>query len=174
MANEQERSQWQATACSVAGQVNELVKSWLEDPDETFETKLRIATQRSARMERETDMTKDPALTRQAGILSGTVETLQRLLRERYRRTAIETNCSDPLRMKIMQELNDADRPIRHGDLAERLGMGYDDLIEPMKMLILHEAVQAYRTGRNTRYELSRTARRFIRDADLDLNRDGT
>lgn len=144
---------------------NDLLDAWLEQPDDKFETTIRIAMQRSARAKRDVPADR----TYWTGYTAGYADALAALFRERLRRKAIQDmldrNLEDcpaiesALRYLYARKIS---RP--HPEMAEALSVTYGALAEAMKPILLADAAEAYRTGRNTRYALTPAGRRFCRD----------
>lgn len=150
--------------CFVVNQENLLLKVWLNETRENFCSTLQRSLQKSHRAKRQLIAPKDE-ISYQLGVWEGWLQTFHALYDEERKENDILESAiaKSPNTAKIIRFLYQYERPICHGELADALGMHYNTLTNAMKRVIWCGAVTASRTGRNTRYVLTPTAKQYCR-----------
>ena len=147
------------TMNEIEEQKEALWTAWMGSED--FEDPLRLAIQ-----EVEVRKLENPELnvsvSYQLGRLDGYVELFEQLFRAKERESAVR-NDSDLRTDKVCRILRTLYRvgEMRHGELADAVGSSYSSLTNIMKKVLLSGAVEAVRSGRNTRYHLTDAGRRY-------------
>lgn len=140
---------------------NEILQSWLAPSQEVFHTKLRLNMQKSARARRSLIRPEDE-IPYHLGVWDGWLQAFHSLDDAQSRENDIISMAVEksPKTEEIIRFLYQNDHALRHGELADALGMSYSALSNAMKRVIASGAVSVSRTGRNTRYTLTPASRR--------------
>lgn len=153
--------------CCVAELESCLLDSWLTyGSKENIEIDLCLASQKLSRAKRHLgDVPEKEQMMYTLGKAEGVVDVLRTLFIEgRREQQIIElVNAHGEQATNILKNLYGESRwhKVKHIELAEMLGISYDDLIEPMKWVLLSGAARASMTGRNTYYILTPTGYRY-------------
>ena len=153
--------------CCVAELESCLLDSWLTyGSKENIEIDLCLASQKLSRAKRHLgDVPEKEQMMYTLGKAEGVVDVLRTLFIEgRREQQIIElVNAHGEQATNILKNLSGESRwhKVKHIELAEMLGISYDDLIEPMKWVLLSGAARASMTGRNTYYILTPTGYRY-------------
>lgn len=150
--------------CFVTDQQNLLLKDWQDGSLEQLHSTLQRSVQKSHRVKRQL-VAQEDEIPYQLGVWEGWVQAIRALYDQQDKglhmiRSAV---AGSPNTAKIIRFLYQYERPICHGELADRLGMRYNTLTGAMKRVIGCGAVSASRTGRNTRYVLTPAAKQYCR-----------
>lgn len=141
--------------------------AWLSDHTrENFGTVLRLADQKSARARRDVEIKTDEAqITYHLGIVDGVIYVFRELFRAEKRESKIvETAGSQSAKTdRILQYLYEQNngQGMRHGELADQLGISYSNLTNTMKRILQSGAVESARAGKNTFYRLTPAGKRY-------------
>lgn len=151
-------------ACDANDQINSLTGQFLDKTTDEFEKTLRIASQKMARARRKLhNLGSDAAF--YLGAQFGCQQTLLKLLRNKNALDYISetVNRASESTVRILDYLSQPGMTRSHPEIAANLNMDYDELTKHIAPLIICQAVQASRTGKNTRYTLTRHGKRFYR-----------
>lgn len=148
----------------VVDQQNLLLKDWTGDSLEDFRATLQASLQTAHRLKRQLVDVEDE-IPYQLGIWEGCVQAFRAIYEEERKEADIveQATAKSPNTAKIIRFLYQRNSPICHGDLADELGMTYSALTNAMKRVISCGAVSASKTGRNTRYTLTRAGQQYCR-----------
>lgn len=148
--------------CFVVDQQNELLKDWLNESQERFCSILQRSLQKSHRAKRQLIGSKDE-IPYQMGVWEGWLQAFRALYDEESKENDILelAVAKSPNTAKIIRFLYQFGKPICHGELADALEMNYSALTNAMKRVIGCGAVSASRTGRNTRYTLTKAGQQY-------------
>lgn len=148
--------------CFVVDQQNELLKDWLNESQERFCSILQQSLQKSHRAKRQLIGPKDE-IPYQMGVWEGWLQAFRALYDEESKENDILelAVAKSPNTAKIIRFLYQYGKPICHGELADALEMNYSALTNAMKRVIGCGAVSASRTGRNTRYTLTKAGQQY-------------
>lgn len=151
----------------LSGFETELLNAWVnDDSHREFETLLRLTEQKSARAKRKlSKWSLREQLFYYLGILDGFVRIFRELFREEERDRSVITLAAtqsaktDQILLRLYTK--NGGQGMRHGELADALGVSYSALTNTMKRVLQSGAVEAARTGKNTYYTLTVAGRRY-------------
>ncbi len=151
---------------AVLGFLSELLSFWLEQTHTAFENFLRIFKQKYARAKRVLGtLSSRETCIFYVGVLFATQRILEALyLAELQQSDLVSTFAkqsprSEEILLCLYRRNNGSG--MRHGELAEALGLSDSALTNAMKRVLQSGAVEASRYGKNTFYTLSKAGQRY-------------
>lgn len=147
---------------------NDILDEWLNGSHEGFETFLRLSEQQCSRMLRSFgEMVEREMCVFYLGMLSCIIQVFQALFREESKDdrllsdTVRNSSKTEEILLYLYQLYQEGTDGIRHGKLAESLGMTDSALSNAMKRVLRSGAVDVSRYGKSTFYSLTNTGRRY-------------
>ena len=153
--------------CFVADEQNEILKQWRAGERKELGPALQRSLQKSHRARWQL-VRPEQEIPYQLGAWEGWLQAFHVLYEDEEREYDIVEMAvaKSPNADKIIRFLYQYGQPIRHGELAEKLGMSDSALSNAMKRVVGCGAVSASRTGRNTRYTLTPAAIQYCKKMD--------
>lgn len=144
----------------------EALERWVCLDHSDMERFLRLSEQKISRAKRPIEQAN--GLCQSAfflGVAAGMVTILRELYREEKKDQQITAMCAaqtdktDQILLCIASQ--NGGQGMRHGELADAVGIPYSSLTNIMKRVLQSKAVTATRSGKNTYYTLTRAGRRY-------------
>lgn len=144
----------------------EILNQWTNSTHDDLEKFLRLSEQKVSRAKRSIDQqdgTYENAFS--LGMVMGFVTIFRELLREEKKDQRIVAMCASQTEKadQILMALasRNGGQGMRHGELAEAVGIPYSSLTNIMKRILQSRAAEATRSGKNTYYTLTKAGRRY-------------
>lgn len=158
----------------------DILERWTDSTHEDFEKFLRLSDQESARAKRALGTGDTKAeLSYYLGTLNGYIEIFWELFREEEQDSrvialsAAQSAKTDQILLCLYTK--NGGQGMRHGELADSIGVSYSALTNTMKRILHSGAVEAARSGKNTYYTLTKAGRRYCakkqKEARSDQNK---